>query len=108
MDRLRDYSLLRLTTSASASEAFGGLPRKPNAAPSRVDRLEKLRHERAKARKPDASTGATGLHVLPLALGDDPRGRPVVLPCAIDGRPGGELGEKLPMLAACDLDEEIG
>ena len=108
MDRLRDYSLLKLTTAASASDELGGLPRKPYAAPSKADRIEKLRHKRTRSKGKAGKTGGTGLHVLPLALGDDPRGRPVLLPCAIERRPGANPGEAMPMVAQCDKDEDNG
>jgi len=70
MDRLRAYSLLQLMAVASRSGVF--------ATPSR------RRGAVGAACRPDAGTPA---NVRPIAVADDPRGRPVILPYVVDNEP---------------------
>lgn len=97
MDRLRDYSLLELMTAASRSAEYTGPERRKQdrgigaRAPGN-DNANAVCRERVRYKIATSNVGGRPAMLEPIAVGNDPRGRPVIVPYIADGgSPSGGL-----------------
>ncbi|MEO1204305.1 MAG: hypothetical protein AAFX10_16500 [Pseudomonadota bacterium] len=97
MDRLRDYSLLELMKAASRSAAYTGPERRRQdrgigaRAPGN-DNANAVCRERVRYSIATSSVGGRPAMLEPIAVGNDLRGRPVIVPYIADGgSPAGGL-----------------